>query len=77
MNSLERIRPATAAPQSLGDLVSTFGLGVVGDEVNGQVSGIASDNRALAPGEVFAAQVNCSHHFNLLSGNSVGKTIYP
>lgn len=54
-----RIRPAAVAPRDLDSLASEFALTWANSDATtsgkAQVSGIASDNRAVVPGEIFAA----------------------
>ena len=71
----QRIRPTSVAPRSLGNLVAEFGLSVPGaagaDWESGQVSGIASDNRAVVPGEIFAALPGAHAHGAQFAGDAV------
>jgi len=59
---MQRIRPTKVTPKGLDELVAQFGLSVAnlpnaaGQSLgSAQVTGIASDNRTVTPGEVFAA----------------------
>lgn len=80
MNSLQRIRPDAPAPRRLGDLVTQFGLSVAQptassqvDWANGTVIGIASDNRAVVPGEIFAALPGDHVHGAKFAEDAVGR----
>jgi len=72
-----RIRPAAVAPRQLGDLAAEFALrasqpATAGREwENVQVSGIASDNRAVLPGEIFAALPGEHVHGAKFAGDAV------
>ncbi|MCL1801052.1 MAG: Mur ligase family protein, partial [Promicromonosporaceae bacterium] len=69
-----RLTPETVPPTPLAELVDTFGLRLVGDS-GGQVSvtGIASDNRVITPGDLFAALPGAHVHGASFAADAVGR----
>lgn len=68
MSSASRLRPITVTPKTVAELAAKFPVevapGVAASQANGdaRITGIASDNREIVPGEMFAALPGFSVH---------------